>query len=134
MQKTNPMPKSDEFSASEARIQQQIVRHYRNTYCLKHHNQRCMMFSVPNESNGDKAMKLIQTGLYHGCADLVIFHVKPSGPYRYEETIPIFVEVKTETGKQSDNQKEFEAHCKQIGVPYFVVRSLEDFQAVISSL
>src|SRR3990167_9928422 len=117
------MPKSAEFS--ESRIQSEIVRFYRNTYCLKHHNPRSMIFSVPNESNGAKAMKLIQTGLYPGCADLIICHRKD---YLVNViTRWLFVEVKNETGKQSDNQKKFEEHAAQVCVPYFVVRSLEDF-------
>src|SRR3990167_3255520 len=128
------MPKSAEFSAalSESRIQQQICRHYHNTYCLKHHNQRCLIFSVPNESNGAKSMKLIQTGLYPGCADLIICHRKDY--LGNVITRWLFVEVKNETGKQSDNQKKFEEHAAQVCVPYFVVRSLAEFQKIILSL
>src|SRR3990170_6520491 len=113
----------EKIKQSESRIQSEIVKHYRNTYCLKHHNPRCMIFSVPNESNGARAMKLMQTGLYPGCADLVIYHVKPSRPGRYEEIIPLFVEVKTATGIQSAKQRLFQQHCNQCGIRYELVRS-----------
>ena len=133
MQKINPMQKQpkNEVLMSESHIQQQIVRWYRNTYCLKHHTPRCLIFSVPNESNGVRAMKLIQTGLYPGCADLVICH----SPNRPDNTnIWLFIEIKTATGTQSPKQKQFEQHCNQMGLRYELVRSLQDFIEVIKNL
>ena len=118
------MPKLAEFNKSESRIQADCVRWYRNSFCLRHYNPRCMIFSVPNESNGSKAMKLIQTGLYPGVADLVICH----------RTRWLFVEVKTPTGIQSAKQRLFQEHCKQMNIQYELVRSLEDFQEIIKKL
>ena len=120
---------------SESKIQQEIVRWYKNTYCLKHHNPRSMIFSIPNESNGSRSMKLIQTGMYPGCADLMIGHaVKPgSRGSQFEELIWIFIECKTPIGIQSITQQYFEAHCKQMGIPYHIVRSLDDFKDIINN-
>ena len=40
------------------------------------------------------------------------------------------LEVKTKIGRQSPEQKEFEANVKKHGGKYFVVRSIEDVQAI----
>lgn len=40
------------------------------------------------------------------------------------------LEVKTKVGRQSPEQKEFEALVKKHGGKYFVVRSIEDVQAI----
>lgn len=119
---------------SEASIQQELVRWYKNGYCLAHHNPRCMIFSVPNESNGQRAARLIQTGLYSGCADLVVIHLISRYSILPIQPMTVFIEVKTTTGIQSDKQKTFEEHCKQIGVQYHVVRSLDDFKTIIGAL
>lgn len=41
-----------------------------------------------------------------------------------------FLEVKTETGKQSDAQKEFEREAIAVGALYSVVRSIDDVQSL----
>ena len=61
MDKNNVTPLAID-SLSEARIQQEIVMWYKNTYCLEHHDPRCMIFSVPNEGRGAASTQLIQTG------------------------------------------------------------------------
>lgn len=40
------------------------------------------------------------------------------------------LEVKSKVGRQSPEQKEFEAQVKKHGGKYFVVRSIEDVQAI----
>lgn len=42
----------------------------------------------------------------------------------------VFLEVKTKTGRQSPHQKEFQALVEEAGAEYFVVRSVEDVQAL----
>jgi len=125
-------PKNEDVM-SESRIQQDIVRHYRNTYCLKHHEPRSLIFSVPNESNGLRAMKLIQTGLYPGASDLVLCHRKNHLNINIINRW-VMVEVKTESGKLSINQQKFREHCGQSGIRYEVVRSLDEFKQVIENL
>lgn len=102
---------------TEDQIQQAIVQYYRNNYCLIHHSPRCMIFSIPNEGKPN----MIYTGLYPGAADLYVHHMGQE----------MFVEVKTPTGTQSPNQKKFEQHCIQMDVPYYLVRSLEEFKQLI---
>lgn len=38
----------------------------------------------------------------------------------------VYIEVKTETGRQSDYQKEFEEVCKSHGCRYILARSVKD--------
>lgn len=47
---------------------------------------------------------------------------------RIEWTAPVFVEVKSPTGKQSQEQKSFERQVKDAGAYYFVARSVEDVE------
>lgn len=117
---------------AEAKIQQEIVMYYRNTYCLKHHEPRCMILSIPNEGRGAASMQLLATGLYPGAADLMVIH--QGKPMQWAEPDIFFVECKADGGVQSDKQKTFQEHCEAMGIGYFIVRSLEDFKAVINNL
>lgn len=107
---------------AESRIQQEIVMWHRNTYGLKHHNPRHLIFSVPNErENKREQMRMIATGLMAGVSDLIVVM-----PCRI-----VFVECKDATGKQSDRQKEFERLVNDLGYTYILVRSLEEYQEKI---
>tara|TARA_R110002020_G_scaffold385449_1_gene596358 strand:- start:300 stop:635 length:336 start_codon:yes stop_codon:yes gene_type:complete len=105
---------------SEAQIQQQIVVWFRNNYCLKHHNNRCCIFSVPNEA-GYKNRNFTLTGMMSGVSDLIV--VIPNKT--------IYIELKTATGKQSPKQKDFEQTIKNLNQEYYLCRSLKDFQLII---
>jgi hypothetical protein len=108
--------------ALESKIQQQIVIYFKNNYCLKNHNPRCAIFSVPNESSNKKEMMFKKSiGLLSGASDLIVLM-----PNRC-----IFVEVKTDIGRQSENQKEFEARVKELGFEYYLVRSLQGFKEAL---
>jgi hypothetical protein len=110
----------------ESKIQSDIVRHYNNTYCLAHQKPRCIIFSIPNGGERDviKVMLSRAMGEYKGASDLVIIH---KGKL-------IFVEVKTPTGVQSKDQKMFEQHVRECGFDYFLVRSLEEFLLIITTV
>ncbi len=43
----------------------------------------------------------------------------------------IYIEIKDHKYKQSDEQKEFQAHCEANNQPYWVVRSLDQFKALM---
>ena len=43
-----------------------------------------------------------------------------------EEGVTHFIEVKSETGRQTDSQSEFQEMCEDNDIPYYVVRSLQD--------
>lgn len=127
---------------SEAEIQAQSVMWFNNEYCLKHHNPRCQIFSVPNEiammlrgilqETRLPAQKIDQIiavlsqrmknmGLRPGVSDTVV--VMPGKT--------LFVEFKTEAGYQSEKQKEFQATVESCQQQYHVVRSLDEFQSII---
>ena len=97
---------------SESKIQTQIVQYLQ----LK----KIFFFSVPNEAAGRSKiaqMQLVAMGLRAGAADLVLFY--PAGKVS-------FMEVKTEKGKQSKRQENFQRRCEDHGLFYGVVRNLDD--------
>ena len=109
-----------QLKKSESKIQQEIWSYFWNTFCLPKHEPREMIFHVPNENQH----RLIRIGVYPGCSDLVI---------SWRGSI-YFVEVKTEKGRQSLNQEQFERHCNQSGFIYVLVRSLDEFKEFLLSL
>ncbi len=111
---------------TEDKIQQEIVTWFTNNYCLKHHNPRSIIFSIPNGGfrNKIEAMKLKATGILAGASDLIIVHKNKI----------YFIELKDDKGSQQQNQKEFEKRVNDQGFDYFIFRSLAEFQKFILSL
>jgi len=111
---------------SEDLIQQEIWMYYSNKYCLKHHNPRHIIYSVPNGGKRDarEAKKLNNTGLLKGTSDLVI----DTG------SKIIYCEVKTPKGVQSDDQIDFQHRANSLGRDYIMPRSLDQFIALIEPL
>lgn len=106
---------------TENNLQQQIVLWFNNNYCLKNHDNRGLIFSIPNGGtrNVREAMTLKATGLLKGASDLVI--IFPNGKL-------CFIELKISKGIQSDEQKDFEKRISAAGYEYHLVRSLEEFK------
>lgn len=117
--------RSTEFSNEENRIQAMMVQWFNNTYCLKHHSPRYVIFSIPNGGTRNKleAMTLKATGLLAGASDLVLVMDKI-----------YFIEVKTNVGIQSDVQKDFQKRVQKLGHEYKLIRSLDEFKLWIQSL
>jgi len=110
---------------AENLIQQQSVIWFRNNYCLAHHSPRCVIFSVPNESeDGREAQRKVNMGLMRGVSDCVIL---------LPGTVALFMECKTETGRQSPAQVTFEHTITQLGFNYHIYRSLEQFQQITNT-
>lgn len=111
---------------TEAKIQHDIVKWYTNSYCLKFHDQRGLIFAVPNGGHRQmiEAVLLKATGVLSGVSDLIVIH----------KMVLLFVEVKAENGEQSVHQKEFQSRVELLGFKYYVVRSLEEFKLLILSL
>ena len=108
---------------TEAQIQQSIFKWYHNNFCLKHHEPQNIIFSVPNESSNVKEQMYKKSlGLISGISDLVVV----------SQDEVLFVEVKTQTGRQSKKQKEFQSKVEALGYRYLIVRSLEDFKKQIT--
>ena len=106
----------------ESKIQQEIVIWFNNNYCLKTSNPRCSIFSVPNEGkNAREQMYKKALGLKSGVSDLIVLL-----PNKV-----LFIECKDEKGKQRESQIEFQQTVTALGFGYHVVRSLEDFKAIL---
>ena len=83
-----------------------------------------LFFSVPNEAtvkgktgaDFGRAINLKKMGVLPGVSDLII-------GYRGKMYC---LEVKNLTGKQSVRQKNFERWCADCGIPYVLVRSVDD--------
>jgi alkylation response protein AidB-like acyl-CoA dehydrogenase len=78
-------------------------------------------FSVPNEAGGKGAMirmaRLKAMGLRSGVADLVV--LIPRGK-------AVFLELKTDKGKQSEAQVRFQEKVESLGFSYFLCRNLKE--------
>lgn len=59
-----------------------------------------------------------------GMADILAFTSNQS----YFNTFPVWIEIKTATGKQSDLQKSFQKQVEEHGHTYIVARSIEDIE------
>lgn len=114
----------------EDRIQAECVTWYTNTYCLLHHTPRCMVLSIPNGGSRDvrEAMTMKSTGLLPGASDLIVIH--QTGRH----VALLWMECKTETGRQSKDQVDFQHRIEALGYRYVVFRSLEQFRAIINEL
>lgn len=79
---------------------------------------------VPNGGSRNKieAANLKRMGVIPGVADLMIV---PEGGRAH------WLEVKSETGKQSPAQKAFAATMEALGSPYAVVRSVDEAEAAL---
>ena len=94
-----------------------------------------LFFSVPNEGMMTAALmgslpksalfgmltKFKKMGMTPGCSDLMIGC----------KGRMFAMEVKGPSGSQSDRQRDFAAWCQSCGIPYRVVRSLDEAQAVM---
>lgn len=112
----------------ESTIQQQIYVWFENNYCLNvgknARNPPCEIFAIPNggSRNPIEAKNMKLQGVKSGVADLEV--LLPGG-------VSIFFEVKTETGKQSDSQINWQKKITALGFDYYLVRNLEQFKECI---
>lgn len=130
---------------TESKIQAECYKWFNNTYCLKFQNPRGVMWSTPNESASvvtgvlkqfnipEKQIsairmrinqKMKRMGMRSGVADTDV--ILPDGGR-------FFVEFKTATGRQSKAQKEFQETVESLGNEYFIIRSVEEFKALIEN-
>ena len=106
---------------NENNLQFEIYKYFNNTYCLKHHTNRALIFSIPNGGtrNIREAMTFKATGLLKGASDLIV--IFPNGKL-------CFIELKMPKGVQSAEQKDFEQRVSKLGYEYHLIRTLEDFK------
>src|SRR5690554_4450428 len=116
------------MNREESKIQSECFIWYNNTFCLKFHSPRGLMFSVPNELGGKNKVSTAlarSTGLTAGVSDTIL--MLPNSKI-------IFVEFKIAKGRQSEEQKDFENRVKEHGYDYYIIRSLKEFKELINKI
>lgn len=109
------------MNESESRIMQSCYIWYHNTYPEK----RGLFFKIKNEGTNritgsrDKA-----TGLIPGVADSCLLTTNGA----------VFIEFKTETGKQSPKQIDWQNSVQAAGYSYYLIRTLNEFKALCQKL
>ncbi len=113
----------------ESNLQIQCVEWFR----LQYPSLKKLLFAVPNGSflQGGKVKRAIQgkrlkkEGVVEGVSDLIL--AVPNKDYPV-----LFIEMKTEKGRQTENQKDFEENVLNQGYDYRVVRSLKSFIEIVN--
>lgn len=98
-----------------------------------------LLFAVPNGGARSKATagKLKAEGVVAGVADLILLVPQSKTYITFAGEImlnynALCIEMKTEKGRQSPEQKEWQAKVEAVGYKYVVVRSLEQFISEIN--
>lgn len=103
---------------SEERIQSQCFQWFWNAYP---HYRGLLCYNLNNSRDSKHGHKNQQLGLIPGRSDMALYLFSKA----------YMIEFKTDIGKQSPAQKEWEGLIKAHGFDYIVVRSLEQFQQFI---
>lgn len=104
---------------TEIQLQAAIFQYHWNNVPLE----RGLLFHVNNKArNAIEGAKFKAMGVIAGVSDLI--YLKPGG-------VPILIELKIESGAQSDVQKKWELKVISAGYQYIVCRSLEDFIKIL---
>lgn len=124
---TPEKPKQKKHTMSESAIQMSCVQWLWNT----HEVTRGLYVAIPNENSRSvyesKKQQLMSgsirknMGVTAGCADTALFMSR--GGFH-----ALFIEFKTDIGRQSDAQKLFQQNVEAQGYKYIIVRSLEQFK------
>lgn len=124
----------------ESNTQSEIIKDFNNRYCLKIHNPRYYIFAVQNELPRQLASMIaskvppmiknivetslriclagaINMGMRKGVSDIIVLMPKRV----------VFVELKSDVGRQRKEQEEFQKIVEGLGFEYYVIRSLEEF-------
>lgn len=139
MKKEGKSPFSDEMKQAmkpkrnnnrESELQKSFVQWFR----LQYKQYSKLLFAIPNGAwlHGSKTTraklwnKMQAEGVEKGVADL--FLSIPSG-----DLAGLYIETKTEKGKQSKEQKQFEKQVLKVGYGYCICRSFDQFQMTVKN-
>ena len=100
----------------ERELQKEIVAWFRENH------PNGIIMSIPNEGIRNRFSWYAETGAVKGAPDLVCVLAG----------VVFFVENKSKRGRQSPEQVVFEVNCRELGIGYYVCKSLEDFKAAIA--
>lgn len=110
-------------SSEEMRIQAECVKVAWNEFPVTRH----LLFHVENETNKSDIIagaRRKAQGIVRGVADLLC--LVPRGGYH-----GLCIEMKTLVGHQSEYQKDWQKRVEAQGYRYSVIRSVEDFRALL---
>ena len=111
-------------SHEESRIQQACVRWFR----MQYPRYAKLLFAVPNGGGRSRIEAAIMKGegVIAGVADMLL--LVPSGKHHC-----LCIEMKTASGRQTSEQKAWQADVEAVGGRYAVCRSIEDFMREIKT-
>lgn len=90
-----------------------------------HHSPNQQAWSALDRALAERVVgKLKRMGMVPGFADLIVLW----------RGMAWCVEVKTETGRQQETQRDFERGCTRNRIPYRIVRSVDDAVAVAKEI
>ena len=119
----------------ESRLQQQCVAWFRAQYP----QYAILLTHVANEGNGNRVTGAIHKaeGTVAGVPDLLLFmhgrqNYREHGILMSKPASALGIEMKTDKGRQSQRQKDFQKMFEAAGYMYAVVRSLDDFRSLIN--
>lgn len=99
---------------TEEQLQAQIFQYHWNNYP----EERGLLFHVQQKArNAIEGAKFRALGVVPGVSDLI--YLKPGG-------LPVLIELKTETGPQSESQRSWQNKAELAGYNYVLVRSLSE--------
>jgi len=118
----------------ESKLQQQCVAWFRYQY------PSYTLFAIPNggKRNATEAKIMKAEGVVAGVADLFLMHQRNEITYtgiksHLTHCNGLFIEIKTEKGKQTESQKEFECAATFSNYKYVVCRSLDEFVLTVNN-
>ena len=106
---------------SEARIQQEIVMFFNNEYPEL---RGCLCYNNNNSAGGLRGKINKFLGVVKGRSDMVLYY----------KSFSVMIELKTEKGRQSDHQRDWQYLMKQQGFEYYIIRSLDEFKELITKI
>lgn len=106
---------------TEARLQAECFQWHWNTYP----NHRGLLFMVHNSPrNAIDGNRLKAQGMVAGVSDMILLRLnKP----------PLCIEFKLPNGKQQPVQKQWQKVAESNGAEYVIVRSLDEFKALLDA-
>ena len=107
---------------SEHQIQAQIIAYFNQHYP---NHRKCLFHVQQKASNALEGARFKTLGVTAGVSDLIL--LAPNG-------ITYFLELKDDKGKQSDHQKAFQQQAESLGHIYRIIRSLSEFQTLLSTI
>lgn len=107
---------------SEHQIQAQIIAYWNTNYP---NHRKCLFHVQQKASNALEGARFKTLGVTAGVSDLIL--LAPNG-------ITYFLELKDQTGRQSDHQKAFEYQATSLNHIYRIIRSLDEFIALLNTI